>query len=125
MDPSGNFHRREEAARQIAAHIKAMEKTYGPAPAVIVCGDFNTDPADSGFAEERTFKILPAVGLQWPWENTPLAERVTLLADGKFPDASFDGFLIKGLTVESCLPTIIDGVSDHRPVALKFEITKP
>ena len=48
----------------------------------------------------------------------PLPERVTLPAEGRYPDASFDGFLIRGARAVACRVVPIRGVSDHFPAIL-------
>ena len=47
-----NIAKREEAARQLLAHVAEMENAYsGTANVVtIIAGDFNTDPTDARFA---------------------------------------------------------------------------
>jgi endonuclease/exonuclease/phosphatase family metal-dependent hydrolase len=121
-DLISNIARREEGARQLVTHVKQMELAYKPIAATIVCGDFNTDPTDARFSQERTFDIFREAGFRWPWDGRPLASRVTLPASGSFPDACFDGFLVKGdMRVKSCKVKTIDGVSDHRPVELVVE----
>jgi hypothetical protein len=52
----------------------------------------------------------------------PLSERVTIPAKGRYPDASFDGFLVRGTRVLSCEPIAVRHVSDHCPAVLWFEI---
>jgi endonuclease/exonuclease/phosphatase family metal-dependent hydrolase len=81
-----NIAKREEAARQLLAHVAEMENAYsGSANVVtIIAGDFNTDPSDARFAAERTFAILKEKFV-WPWENLPLSERVTNPAKGRLP----------------------------------------
>ncbi len=120
-EPAEDAAKREDAARQIAAHAAKMEKDYAPVLGSIVCGDFNTDPTDAQFAGESTFMILADAGFRWAWENTPKGERITHPGNGKYPPASFDHFLVKGgIAVESCRPLPVSGVSDHRPVELKI-----
>lgn len=121
-DLEENFQRRKEGAEQIVAHSTEMEKAYGPVAAVVVCGDFNTDPSEPRFVADETFGVFEAAGFHWPWRNTPLAQRVTHPASDGFPDACFDGFVVKGdMSVVSCKVLPIDGVSDHRPVKLVLE----
>jgi endonuclease/exonuclease/phosphatase family metal-dependent hydrolase len=121
-DLTENIARREEAAEQLVAHAAKMEEAYRPVAAAVICGDFNTDPTGGQFAEEKTFNILESAGFIWPWRNTPLAERITLPSSGRFPDACFDGFVVKGdMRVVSCEVLPIDGVSDHKPVKLVLE----
>ena len=56
------------------------------------------------------------------WENVPLSERVTLPANGRYPDASFDGFLVRGARVLSCKAIPIKEVSDHFSAILTIAI---
>jgi endonuclease/exonuclease/phosphatase family metal-dependent hydrolase len=118
-----NIGKREEAARQILAHLGRMTPLYGQTAPVIICGDFNTDPSDPRFSRERTFQIFQEAGFKWPWEGVPLKDRITLPAKGSYPDACFDGFLFRGdLKVQRCQPLPVTGVSDHYPIALEFEL---
>jgi endonuclease/exonuclease/phosphatase family metal-dependent hydrolase len=52
--------KREEAARQLIAHTAEMERLYSTDAKVVtvIAGDFNTDPTDPRFAEEKTFGML-------------------------------------------------------------------
>lgn len=117
-----NIARREEAAHQLISHATLMEKAYAPVAGIVICGDFNTDPSDIRFADEKTFTILKSAGFRWPWRDTPIERRVTLPASGRFPDACFDGFVVKGdMRIISCTVIPLDGISDHRPVRLVLE----
>ena len=101
------------------AHAAEMESLYskGDKVVTIIAGDFNTDPTDPRFASEQTFALLRE-NFEWAWENVPPEERITLPAKGRYPDASFDGFLIRGAQVLSCKALPIQGVSDHFPLVL-------
>jgi endonuclease/exonuclease/phosphatase family metal-dependent hydrolase len=118
-----NIAKREEAARQLLAHVAEMESAYsGNAKIVtVIAGDFNTDPTDARFASEGTFAVLREK-FAWSWENVPLSDRVTNPAKGRYPDACFDGFLVHGARILSCEPISIGGVSDHFPVVLTLAI---
>jgi endonuclease/exonuclease/phosphatase family metal-dependent hydrolase len=100
-----------------------MERLYSTDAKVVtvIAGDFNTDPTDPRFAEEKTFEMLRRK-FEWAWENVPLSERVTLPANGRYPDASFDGFLVRGAQVLSCKAIPIQEVSDHLPAILTIAI---
>jgi endonuclease/exonuclease/phosphatase family metal-dependent hydrolase len=113
-----NIAKREEAARQLLA-----QSAYSGSANVVtvIGGDFNTDPTDPRFATEETFALLREKFI-WPWENLPLSERVTNPAKGRYPDACFDGFLVRGAATLSCQPIPIHGVSDHFPVVLTVAI---
>ena len=118
-----NIAKREEAARQLLTHVAEMESAYSGSGKIVtvIAGDFNTDPTDARFASEQTFAILKEKFV-WPWENLPLSERVTNPAKGRYPDACFDGFLVRGAAKLSCKPMPIHGVSDHFPVVLTVAI---
>jgi endonuclease/exonuclease/phosphatase family metal-dependent hydrolase len=85
--------KREEAARQLLAHVAEMERNAKVV--TVIAGDFNTDPTDARFTSEGTFALLRRK-FAWSWENVPLSERVTNPAKGRYPDACFDGFLVRG-----------------------------
>jgi endonuclease/exonuclease/phosphatase family metal-dependent hydrolase len=55
-----NTAKREEAARQLLAHLAEMERAYSSSAKVItiITGDFNTDPTNARFASEGTFAVL-------------------------------------------------------------------
>jgi endonuclease/exonuclease/phosphatase family metal-dependent hydrolase len=117
-----NTAKREEAARQLLAHVSEMEIAYaGSAKIVtIIAGDFNTDPTDVRFASEETFALL-GEKVVWSWANIPLQDRVTSPAKGRYPNATFDGFLVCGARILSCRPIPVQGVSDHFPVVLTID----
>jgi hypothetical protein len=72
---------------------------------------------------ERTFAILKEKFV-WPWENVAISQRVTNPAKDRYPDACFDGFLVRGARKLSCKPIPIQGVSDHFPVVLTVAIDR-
>ena len=77
---------------------------------------------DARFASEETFALLKRKFV-WAWENVPLSDRVINPAKGRHPDASFDGFLVRGdRIVFACSPILVPGVSDHFPVVLTVVI---
>jgi len=115
-DSASNQRKREESARQLVNHLHSMRSVYGEGATAVIAGDFNTDPTQDRFADERTMQILTDAGLHWCWQAVPFRKRVTLPADGRWPDACFDGFFSTrkpfGTRVEST------EASDHRPVIL-------
>jgi len=116
--------KREEGAKQLIAHAMNMEKLYGKRgmTATIIAGDFNTDPTDPQFAQDKTFDEFKRAGFKWVWETTPREKRVTHKGNNKYPDATFDGFLTKGTQVVSAEALPATQASDHNPVLLKIEI---
>jgi endonuclease/exonuclease/phosphatase family metal-dependent hydrolase len=115
--------KREEAVRQLLAHVAEMESAYSKNAKIvaILAGDFNTDPTNARFASEETFSLLREKFV-WCWEKVPLSERVTNPAKGRYPDACFDGFLVRGAARVSCKLILIQGVSDHFPLVLTVAI---
>ncbi len=117
---------REESMRQLTAHMKDMEAAYAKLGSItwIIGGDYNTAPDDERFQKERTIAGLTSVGFKWTWEGMPLAQRVTLPPDKRFPAACFDHIYYKGATLRKAeaLPTT-DASSDHR--AIRAEFTHP
>jgi endonuclease/exonuclease/phosphatase family metal-dependent hydrolase len=119
-DALKNMNKRAEAARQPLAHVVEMESAYargGEKVVTVIAGDFNTDPTDARLALERTFALLKDKFI-WAWEGVPPPDRVTNPANGRYPDACFDGFLVRGAKILSCRPSPIQGVSDHYPAIL-------
>jgi len=122
-EPTSDIAKREEAARQLLVHAVEMERLYsgGAKVVTVIAGDFNTDPTDARFASEQTFSLLRE-NFEWAWENVPLAYRVTLPAKGRYPEASFDGFLVRGAEIVSCKSIALREVSDHFPVVVSIAI---
>ena len=122
-EATSDIAKREEAARQLLAHAAEMERAYSQSAKVVtvIAGDFNTDPTDARFASEGTFGLLREK-FAWSWENVPLSERVTNPAKSRYPDACFDGFLVRGARSLSCKPIRIQAVSDHFPAILTIAI---
>ena len=118
-----NIAKREEAARQLLTHVAEMERLYSASPRIvtIIAGDFNTDPTDPRFATEKTFALLTEK-FSWAWEGVPLPKRVTNPAKGRYPDACFDGFLVRGARNLLCRSMPIQKISDHFPVLLEVDI---
>ena len=116
--------KREESAAQLVGHVKAMDALYGKRGpvAVVIAGDFNTDPTDPQFAGDNTFEVFNQAGFQWAWQNTPREKRVTHPAKGRYPDACFDGFVTKGATIvhSEVLPGM--SISDHNPAVLRISL---
>ena len=70
---------------------------------------------------EQTFAVVREK-FEWAWENVPLAERVTLPANGRYPDTSFDEFFVRGIKDFSCRPIPLRSVRDHFPVVVTIRI---
>ncbi len=115
---------REEAAHQLVTHAAEMEKFYGKRwrVVIVIAGDFNTDPPDPQFAVDNTLGIFREGGFQWAWEDVPRESRVTIPSKGKYPDASFDGFVVKGAAAAASEVLREGSVSDHYPVLLRLVV---
>jgi len=117
---------REESMRQLAVHMQDMNKVYSPLGAItwVVGGDFNTAPDDPRFKAEKTTQSLVSLGLKWCWENMPMANRITMPSDGRFPAACFDQIYYRGATLRKAeVIQTSEASSDHRPV--RAELTVP
>jgi endonuclease/exonuclease/phosphatase family metal-dependent hydrolase len=117
--------KREAAMRQLLAHVTEMEAIYSKDTkvAIAIAGDFNTDSTDSRFTGEHTFELLHQNGFAWGWKNVPLAKRVTVPSEGRYPDACFDGFFVRGAEIISSEIILDDcGVSDHLSVKLTIDL---
>lgn len=123
-EPASNRTKREDAIRQLLAHIDSELPKYREAkpPAIIVAGDFNTDPDSAQFAGEKTIPMLIEAGFVSAHADLPKPKRITWPSDGRYPDSTFDYVFSKGLVVGQVhVPSSFDAVSDHRPVVVDFK----
>jgi endonuclease/exonuclease/phosphatase family metal-dependent hydrolase len=122
-EPASNREKREDSIRQLLAHIDSELPKYREQikPAIIIAGDFNTDPDSAQFGGERTISMLLAAGYKSAFDGLPKSQRITWPFDGRFPDTTFDHVFYKGLEVERVqVPAKYDASSDHRPVVVDF-----
>lgn len=122
-EPASNRVKREDAIRQLLAHIDSELPKYREEkpPAIIVAGDFNTDPDAAQFAGEMTIPMLIEAGFVSAHAYLPKPKRITWPSNGRYPDATFDFVFLKGLQVEQVkVPSSFDAFSDHRPVVVDF-----
>ena len=123
-DAASNRAKREEAARQLIAHIAQVQPQQREkmTPAVLIAGDFNTDPDSQQFAGEQTLRMFQAAGFEWALGSLTRKERITWPAADGFPDAAFDHILTKGVVVRAVVvPKGFEQCSDHRPVVVDLE----
>lgn len=114
---------RELAADQLVEHMQEVEQTRDIATkAFIVGGDFNTDPTQSRFAEERTLLSLKKAGFESPMFDLPIRKRTTIPGKGRYPDTTFDWLLFKGVKPSGGVTIVSTSVSDHRPVTVSIQI---
>ena len=124
-----NVAMREESARQLLAHERAMAAAYGRMGRVrlaVIGGDMNTSLDDSRFAQETTLRsLLGEGGFLWAWRGVPLERRYTLPAEGRYPAVCFDHQLYRAADrgVRVLTASIEDtgrDASDHRPVTVRY-----
>src|SRR3712207_5450650 len=105
--------------------MQAMNQAYGRLGAItwVVGGDYNTAPDDPRFKAEKTTKTLTSMGLKWGWESIPMANRVTLPPDSRFPAACFDHIYYRGATLRKAeVVETSDASSDHRAIRAEFSL---
>lgn len=113
-----NIAARNEAAKQLLAHIAAMTALYGPRgkTAVLVGGDFNTSQEDPLFKSENSLRAIRKSGLTWVFSNVAFSKRITIPASANYPDNNFDHIFFSNLKLVRV--SVGDGKasSDHNPV---------
>jgi endonuclease/exonuclease/phosphatase (EEP) superfamily protein YafD len=120
---SENVPIREESAKQLLAHVDAMQRAYEPLGQVscIIGGDFNTSIDDARFSVENTLRNLTKNGFQWNWQGTQPGTRMTMHGDRMFPPACFDHIFYRGLTLRKTeVVNTTRNSSDHKPVVATF-----
>ena len=123
-----NIAKREEAMRQLLAHEQSMAAAYRTlgAVTVVIGGDMNTSlDDDARFAQETTLRALLGHGFQWAWQGIPLANRITLPAEGRYPSTCFDHIFFHGdgaRLLGARLELTGRDASDHRPVLAALEL---
>lgn len=113
---------REESARQLVRHAKEMDtlwRNQDRQPSFVIAGDFNTDPYQEAFSEEKTLGILKEAGFSWTGQGLLPGETATWISNGRYPDAAFDQIWVKDIESASMvIKTTPRSVSDHRPVSI-------
>ena len=117
---------RQESMRQLLVHMKDMQAAYEKMGSLtwVVGGDFNTAPDDPRFGADKTTAGLTGTGFLWSWKNMPLASRITMPPDKRFPAATFDHIFYRGATLKKA--EVIEtspASSDHR--AIRAELALP
>jgi endonuclease/exonuclease/phosphatase family metal-dependent hydrolase len=117
-----NIRKREVAVDQLINHIRDMIAPAMPMlKSFVVGGDFNTNPDQPDFAEEKTLSKLTDAGFTNPMEGMPLVQRVTHPGSGRYPDATFD-YLFGSNVSSAKLRISPTRVSDHYPVTCDFTL---
>lgn len=111
---------REESAKQLMAHVKAMQAAYGKLGkvAVIIGGDMNTSLDDPRFGAERTLRDFVSAGYTWPLALLEPKSRFTMPGHGRFPPTTFDHILHTGPIKTKSIVVGDTGpeCSDHRSI---------
>lgn len=116
-----NILKRELAAEQLVAHSGEVAKSFPKGiQGFVVGGDFNTNRDE--FVSERTLGIFEKAGFIDPFATLPLPRRVTHPSKGRFPDATFDYVLSKGLRQLGKPEILKTKASDHYPVTSELEL---
>ena len=117
-----NIGKRESSARQLVSHLHDVIPTKIPRiGAVVVGGDFNTNPDDPRFADEGTMKTLLENGFRNCLEALAPAAKKTMPKSERYPATTFDYLFVKGATFQK--PQVLrSSVSDHYPVICDFMV---
>lgn len=117
-----NIRKREVAIEQLLAHVRDVIATAMPmVKGIVVGGDFNTNPDQADFAEEKTLTRLTEAGFRSPMEGLPLVQRITHPGKGPYPDATFDYLFASNLSPGKA-QIIPSPASDHYPVTCEFSV---
>lgn len=115
-----NIRKREVAIEQLLNHVRDVIAPSMPlVKSIVVGGDFNTNPDQPDFAEEKTLTTLTAAGFRNSVEGIPLPQRVTHPGSGPYPDATFDYLFASNLVPAKPLITA-SKASDHYPVTCDY-----
>ena len=115
-----NIRKREVAVDQLIKHTRDMIGRAMPmVRSFVIGGDFNTNPDQPNFAEEKTLVKLTDAGFLNPMEGMPLVERITHPGSGRYPDATFDYLFAANLS-SARLRITPTTISDHYPVTCDF-----
>lgn len=119
-----NILKRELSAEQLLAHAESVTKDFPKLSRFVVGGDFNTNSDQDLFISERTLQLFKEAGFFDAMEPLPLGLRITHPASGRYPDATFDYILTRGVKADLPPEILKSAVSDHMPVTLELKITE-
>ncbi len=118
-----NVQKREVCAEQLVAVAKRLKAPDGrKVEHVLIGGDFNGDPYNSRYGEEKTASILLDAGFKDGWDGVPLEERVTHPGSRRNPDSTLDFVYFCGFdacTLRFSAPEV--PLSDHRMAWFRYE----
>jgi endonuclease/exonuclease/phosphatase family metal-dependent hydrolase len=117
-----NIRKREVAIDQLLNHVRDVIAPAMPmVKSFVVGGDFNTNPDQSDFAQEKTLTKLTAAGFRNSMEGAPLVQRITHPGKGPYPDATFD-YLFGSNLIPAKAQITPSHASDHYPVTCDFAL---
>ena len=117
-----NRAKREESARQLIEFANTFKgKQYGNryVQAIVIGGDFNTDPTQADYRTENTIQTVINAGFADVSKDVPKAKRATMPETRNHPACCFDYLFHAGrgrLERPEVLPA--QYTSDHAPVAV-------
>jgi endonuclease/exonuclease/phosphatase family metal-dependent hydrolase len=115
-----NIRKREVAIEQVLNHMRTVIAPSMPlVKSFVVGGDFNTNPDQADFAQEKTLVTLTGAGFHSVWEGAPPLQRITHPGSGPYPDATFD-YLFASNLVPAKVQITPSKASDHYPVTCDF-----
>jgi endonuclease/exonuclease/phosphatase family metal-dependent hydrolase len=117
-----NIRKREVSVEQLLAHQASLAAPFPRLSAWIIAGDFNTNPDQEMFANEKTLGVLQTAGFFNSFSSLPLAARVTHPGKGRYPDATFDYVMVKGLRTIGLPEILKTSASDHHLVVVELEL---
>lgn len=117
---STNTSKREDATEQLLKHESGQE-----GDASVIAGDFNTSFERDATFHEKTMGLMKSGGLFWSFEGIPFEERVTVRAKGSYPNACFDHIMTRGLGKPTGKVLNEAKGSDHLPVIVDIDFSKP
>lgn len=117
-----NMRKREVAIEQLLNHTREVISSAMPmVKSFVVGGDFNTNPDQPEFAEEKTLTKLAAAGFRNATQDAPLLQRITHPGSGRYPDATFD-YLFGSNMISAKSQISPSRASDHYPVTCDFAL---
>ena len=117
-----NIRKREISVEQVLAHQQNVSRDFPRLLKWVVGGDFNTNRDQAMFVSESTLDTFEKAEFIDPLASLPLVERITHPGKGRYPDATFDYLLGKGLGVKGAPEILKSQASDHSLVTVEFEV---
>lgn len=119
-----NILKRELSSEQLVTHMKNAVMDFPTLKNWVVAGDFNTNREQDLFVSEDTLSVFERAGFTDPLSALPIGQRITHPGKGRYPDATFDYVLLKGIHVSSAVNIVPSQASDHSLVLVDVELPK-